>query len=64
MLGFEMTSLKYFDNISFHISPNIKKLDISKIYTKWVVEKCPIWNFYPYKAEKCKKVSKLLVDTL
>ena len=40
-----MTSLKYFDNISFHISPNDKKLDISKIYMKWGVEKCPIWNF-------------------
>ena len=45
MLNFEMTSLKYFDNISFHISLNDKKLDISKIYTKWAVEKCPIWNF-------------------
>ena len=45
MLSFEMTSLKYFDNISFHISPNDKKLDISKIYMKWAVEKCPIWNF-------------------
>ena len=39
-----MTSLQYFDNISFHISPNNKKLDISKIYTKWAVEKCPSRN--------------------
>ena len=45
MLSFEMTSLKYFDNISFHISSNDKKLDSSKIYTKWAVEKCAIWNF-------------------
>ena len=45
MLNFEMTSLKYFDNISFNISPNDKKLDSSKIYTKWAVEKCPILNF-------------------
>ena len=36
---------QYFGNISFHISPNNKELDISKIYTKWAVKKCPIWNF-------------------
>ena len=40
-----MTSLQYFDNISFHISPKNKKLDISKIYMKLAVEKCPLWNF-------------------
>ena len=45
MLSFKMTSLQYFDNISFYISPKNKKMDISKIYTKWAVEKCPIWNF-------------------
>ena len=45
MLNLKMTSLQYFDNISFHISPNNKKLDISKIYTKWAVEKYPIQNF-------------------
>ena len=38
MLSFKMTSLYYFDNISFYISPKNKKLDISKIYTKWAVE--------------------------
>ena len=37
--------MQSFDNISFHISPNNEKLDISKIYTKWAVEKSPIWNF-------------------
>ena len=45
ILSFRMTSLQYFDNISFHISPNNKEFDISKIYTKWAVENCPIWNF-------------------
>ena len=51
-----MTSLQYFDNISFYISPKNKKLNISKIYTKWAVEKCPIWNFQaPWEAEKFKK---------
>ena len=44
MLSFEMTSLQYFDNISFYISPKNKNLDISKIYTKWAAEKCPIWT--------------------
>ena len=38
MLSFKMTSLQYVDNISFHILPNNKKLDISKIYMKWAVE--------------------------
>ena len=44
-LSFKMTSLYHFVNISCHISPNTNKMDISKIYVKWAVEKCPIWNF-------------------
>ena len=45
MLTFEMISLQYFANITVQISPNNKKLDIFKIYTKWAVEKCPRWSF-------------------
>ena len=53
-----MTSLYYFANISFHISPNDKKMDISKIYTKWAVEKCPEWNFkIPWKPRNSKNKS-------
>ena len=53
-----MTSLYYFDNISFYISPKDRKLDISKIYTKWAVEKCPRWNFYaPRKPRNSKNKS-------
>ena len=51
--------MQYFDNISFHISPpNNKKLDIFKIYTKWAVEKCLIWNFQtPRKSRNSKNKS-------
>ena len=45
MLTFKFTSSWYFANISVHISPNNKNLDIFKIYMKWAVEKCPRWNF-------------------
>ena len=45
MLTFKISSLWYFANISVRISPNTKKLDIFKIYTKWAVEKCPRGNF-------------------
>ena len=36
----------YFANILVQILRNNKKLDIFRIYTKWAVVKCPIWNFY------------------
>ena len=45
MLTFKITSLWYLANISVYISPDNEKLDIFKIYTKWAVEKCTIWNF-------------------
>ena len=45
MFSFKMTSLYCFVNISFHISLNTNKMDISKIYVKWAVEQCQIWNF-------------------
>ena len=45
MLIFKITSLQYFANIPVYISPNDKKLDISKICIKWAVEKYPGWNF-------------------
>ena len=38
MLTFRINSLRYFANISFHISPNNKKLDLFVIYTKWVLK--------------------------
>ena len=41
-----MISPQYFANILVQISPNNKKSDIFKIYTKWAVKKCPRWNFY------------------
>ena len=53
-----MTSLWYFDNISFHILLYNKKMDVSKIYTKWAVEKFPIWNSYtPRKPRNSKNKS-------
>ena len=39
-----MTSHQYFANISIHIPPNNKQIDIFKIYTKWPFEKCPRWR--------------------
>ena len=58
MLTFEMISPQYFANISVKISPNNKKLDFFKIYTKWAVEKSPRWNFYaPRKPRNSKKKS-------
>ena len=50
-----MISLQYFANISIPVSLNNTKLDISKIYTKWDVEKCPRWNFQiPWKPRNSK----------
>ena len=58
-----MTYMQYFDDISFHISPNNKKLDISKIYAKWAVEKCSIWNFQtPIKLRNSKNKSVQIIS--
>ena len=50
-----MISPQYFANISVQISPNNKKLDIFKIYTKGAVEKCPRWNFQAYRKPRNSK---------
>ena len=33
-------------NVSVNISPNIKKVDILRVYTDRAVEKCTKWNFF------------------
>ena len=58
MLTFKITSLWCFANISVHILPKNKTLDIFKIYTTWPVEKCPRWNFWtPRKPRNSKNKS-------
>ena len=41
-------------------------MGIFRIYTKWAVENCPIWNFYaPRKPRNSKKkVATVFLDTL